>query len=150
MSTTLDAVKFQKYFTLNKPAPLSEVPAVVVHIPWRHSMRKEPEPDYIEAAIRTVLMIQRADDPGDILFFLTGGEEIEDACHKIKIEADDLLPAQDQGGSGSSLVSPSAHICRLNNNSICSTQDPRSRWPSWTDPPSKSCTTHVSVWNLSW
>ncbi|KAK0435476.1 P-loop containing nucleoside triphosphate hydrolase protein, partial [Desarmillaria tabescens] len=52
---------------------------------------QEPEPDYVEAAIRTVLMIHRAEDPGDILLFLTGEEEIEDACRKIKLEADDLV-----------------------------------------------------------
>ncbi|KAI9432291.1 P-loop containing nucleoside triphosphate hydrolase protein [Lactarius indigo] len=54
-------------------------------------MTDEPEPDYVEAAIRTVLMIHRAEEPGDILLFLTGEEEIEDACRKIKIEADDLV-----------------------------------------------------------
>ena len=38
-------------------------------------------------------MIHRAEDPGDILLFLTGEEEIEveDARRKIKLEADDLL-----------------------------------------------------------
>ena len=36
-------------------------------------------------------MIHRAEEPGDILLFLTGEEEIEDACCKIKIEADDLV-----------------------------------------------------------
>jgi pre-mRNA-splicing factor ATP-dependent RNA helicase DHX15/PRP43 len=36
-------------------------------------------------------MIHRAEDPGDILVFLTGEEEIEDACRKIKAEADDLI-----------------------------------------------------------
>ncbi|KAL4243724.1 RNA helicase [Abortiporus biennis] len=36
-------------------------------------------------------MIHRAEDPGDILLFLTGEEEIEDACRKIKAEADDLV-----------------------------------------------------------
>ncbi len=50
----------------------------------------EPEPDYLEAAIRTVIMIHQAEDAGDILVFLTGEEEIEDACRKIKAEADDL------------------------------------------------------------
>jgi pre-mRNA-splicing factor ATP-dependent RNA helicase DHX15/PRP43 len=35
-------------------------------------------------------MIHQAEDPGDILLFLTGEEEIEDACRKIKIEADEL------------------------------------------------------------
>jgi pre-mRNA-splicing factor ATP-dependent RNA helicase DHX15/PRP43 len=36
-------------------------------------------------------MIHRAEDPGDVLLFLTGEEEIEDACRKIKIEVDDLV-----------------------------------------------------------
>ena len=48
----------------------------------------EPEPDYLEAAIRTVLMIHQAEPEGDILVFLTGEEEIEDACRKIQMEAD--------------------------------------------------------------
>lgn len=51
---------------------------------------QEPEPDYVEAAIRTVLMIHQAEDEGDILVFLTGEEEIEDACRKIRIEVEQL------------------------------------------------------------
>ncbi|KAJ6596796.1 P-loop containing nucleoside triphosphate hydrolase protein [Mycena vulgaris] len=80
MSATLDAVKFQKYFSIKST---EGCPAVFY--------TQEPEPDYVEAAIRTVLMIHRAEDPGDVLLFLTGEEEIEDACRKIKLEADDLI-----------------------------------------------------------
>ncbi|KAH9986863.1 P-loop containing nucleoside triphosphate hydrolase protein [Russula vinacea] len=89
MSATLDALKFQKYFTIDEPAPLFKVPGRTHPVEIFYT--QEPEPDYVEAAIRTVLMIHRAEDPGDILLFLTGEEEIEDACRKIKIEADDLL-----------------------------------------------------------
>ncbi|KAG8726496.1 DEAH-box ATP-dependent RNA helicase prp43, partial [Ceratobasidium sp. 414] len=39
-------------------------------------------------------MIHQAEDEGDILVFLTGEEEIEDACRKLRIEAENL------GGSG--------------------------------------------------
>ena len=92
MSATLDALKFQKYFTIDEPAPLFKVPGRTHPVEIFYT--QEPEPDYVEAAIRTVLMIHRAEDPGDILLFLTGEEEIEDACRKIKIEADDLV-AQD-------------------------------------------------------
>ena len=89
MSATLDALKFQKYFTIDdEPAPLFKVPGRTHPVEIFYT--QEPEPDYVEAAIRTVLMIHRAEDPGDILLFLTGEEEIEDACRKIKIEADDL------------------------------------------------------------
>lgn len=88
MSATLDALKFQKYFTIDTPAPLFKVPGRTHPVEIFYT--QEPEPDYVEAAIRTVLMIHRAEDEGDILVFLTGEEEIEDACRKIKLEADDL------------------------------------------------------------
>ncbi|KAJ7119817.1 P-loop containing nucleoside triphosphate hydrolase protein [Mycena epipterygia] len=91
MSATLDAVKFQKYFTIKstETAPLLKVPGRT--FPVEVFYTQEPEPDYVEAAIRTVLMIHRAEGPGDVLLFLTGEQEIEDACRKIKIEADDLI-----------------------------------------------------------
>lgn len=94
MSATLDAVKFQKYFgsiasEKSGPAPLFKVPGRTHPVEVFYT--QEPEPDYVEAAIRTVLMIHRAEEEGDILLFLTGEEEIEDACRKIKAEADDLI-----------------------------------------------------------
>ncbi|KAG2336630.1 P-loop containing nucleoside triphosphate hydrolase protein [Suillus weaverae] len=91
MSATLDALKFQKYFAVSgdNPAPLFKVPGRTHPVEVFYT--QEPEPDYVEAAIRTVLMIHRAEEPGDILLFLTGEEEIEDACRKIKLEADDLI-----------------------------------------------------------
>ncbi|KAF9050822.1 P-loop containing nucleoside triphosphate hydrolase protein [Hymenopellis radicata] len=91
MSATLDALKFQKYFgiTARAPASLFKVPCRTHPVEVFYT--QEPEPDYAEAAIRTVLMIHRAEEPGDILLFLTGEEEIEDTCRKIKIEADDLV-----------------------------------------------------------
>ena len=96
MSATLHAAKFQKYFgTANgndgapsPAAPLFKVPGRTHPVEVFYT--REPEPDYVEAAIRTVLMIHRAEDPGDILLFLAEEEEIEDACRKIMLEADDL------------------------------------------------------------
>ena len=49
----------------------------------------EPERDYLEAAIRTVIQIHACENPGDILLFLTGEEEIESACQKIKAESEE-------------------------------------------------------------
>ena len=97
MSATLDALKFQKYFTTDEAPPLFKV-LDRTH-PVEIFYTTEPEPDYVEAAVRTTLMIHRSEDPGDILLFLTGQEEIEDACLKIKIEADDLL-ASDPDSNG--------------------------------------------------
>jgi len=51
---------------------------------------QEPERDYLEAAIRTVVQIHVCEPPGDILVFLTGEEEIEDACKKIAKEVSQM------------------------------------------------------------
>ena len=46
----------------------------------------EPEKDYLEAAIRTVIQIHMCEEQeGDCLLFLTGQEEIEEACKRIKV-----------------------------------------------------------------
>ncbi|PBK69289.1 hypothetical protein ARMSODRAFT_1004095, partial [Armillaria solidipes] len=102
MSATLDALKFQKYFglTAGTPAPLFKVPGRTRPVEVFYG--QEPEPDYVKAASRTVFMIHRAEEPGDVLLFLTGEEEIEDACRKIKLEADDLV--NQDSDSVSSLV----------------------------------------------
>lgn len=93
MSATLDALKFQKYFGPgpDNPIPLFKVPGRTYPVEVFYA--QEPEQDFVEAALRTVLMIHRdhAEDPGDILLFLTGEEHIEDARRKIKLEAHDLL-----------------------------------------------------------
>ena len=41
---------------------------------------KEPEPDYLDASLITVMQIHLSEPPSDILLFLTGQEEIETAC----------------------------------------------------------------------
>jgi pre-mRNA-splicing factor ATP-dependent RNA helicase DHX15/PRP43 len=92
MSATLDAQKFQHYFN---DAPLLAVPGRTHPVEIFYTA--EPERDYVEAALRTVLQIHATEKEGDILLFLTGEEEIEDACRKIKLEADELLRETDCG-----------------------------------------------------
>jgi pre-mRNA-splicing factor ATP-dependent RNA helicase DHX15/PRP43 len=46
----------------------------------------EPERDYLEAALRTVMQIHMCEPEGDVLLFLTGEQEIEDAVKKITEE----------------------------------------------------------------
>jgi hypothetical protein len=58
----------------------------VKHLDAAMVVLQEPERDYLEAAIRTVVQIHVCEPPGDILVFLTGEEEIEDACKKINKE----------------------------------------------------------------
>ncbi|KAJ6036898.1 hypothetical protein N7540_001177 [Penicillium herquei] len=92
MSATLDAQKFQRYFM---DAPLLAVPGRTHPVEVFYT--PEPEQDYVEAAIRTVLQIHATEGEGDILVFLTGEEEIEDACRKIALEADEMVREADAG-----------------------------------------------------
>ncbi|MCJ1473297.1 DEAH-box ATP-dependent RNA helicase prp43 [Lambiella insularis] len=92
MSATLDAQKFQSYFN---DAPLLAVPGRTHPVEIFYT--QEPERDYVEAAIRTVLQIHATEPEGDILLFLTGEEEIEDACRKISLEVDEMIREADAG-----------------------------------------------------
>uniref|UniRef100_A0A1E1XHM8 RNA helicase n=1 Tax=Amblyomma aureolatum TaxID=187763 RepID=A0A1E1XHM8_9ACAR len=88
MSATLDAGKFQNYFD---NAPLMNVPGRTHPVEIFYT--PEPERDYLEAAIRTVIQIHMCEEiEGDILLFLTGQEEIEEACKRLKREIDNLGP----------------------------------------------------------
>ncbi|XP_029382266.1 ATP-dependent RNA helicase DHX15 isoform X2 [Echeneis naucrates] len=88
MSATLDAGKFQVYFD---SCPLLTIPGRTHPVEIFYT--PEPERDYLEAAIRTVIQIHMCEeDEGDVLLFLTGQEEIDEACKRIKREVDDLGP----------------------------------------------------------
>jgi len=92
MSATLDAQKFQRYFN---DAPLLAVPGRTHPVEIFYT--PEPEQDYLEAAIRTVLQIHATEPEGDILLFLTGEEEIEEAVRKISLEVDEMVREVDAG-----------------------------------------------------
>lgn len=98
MSATLDAEKFQSYFA---DAPLLAVPGRTHPVEIYYT--PEHQKDYLDAAIRTVLQIHATEDEGDVLLFLTGEEEIEDACRKILLEGDELIREQ---GCGPLVVYP--------------------------------------------
>lgn len=86
MSATLDAEKFQRYFD---DAPLLAVPGRTFPVEIYYT--REFQRDYLDAAIRTVLQIHATEDEGDILVFLTGEEEIEDAVAKIIMEGEQMV-----------------------------------------------------------
>lgn len=70
MSATLDAGKFQVYFD---SCPLLTVPGRTHPVEIFYT--PEPERDYLEAAIRTVVQIHMCEvEEGDLLLFLTGQE----------------------------------------------------------------------------
>jgi len=82
MSATMDAAKMQTYFD---SAPLLNIPGRTHPVEVFYTA--EPERDYLEAAIRTVVQIHNSEGEGDILLFLTGEEEIESACRSLRKES---------------------------------------------------------------
>ncbi|KAJ6607255.1 P-loop containing nucleoside triphosphate hydrolase protein [Mycena sp. CBHHK59/15] len=83
MSDTADHLKLQRYFSPKSAGtpPIFRVSGRI--FPIEVCYTREPEPDYVEGAIRTVLMIHCAEDPGE--------EEIEAVCQRLKCEAADLI-----------------------------------------------------------
>lgn len=74
-SATLDAVKFSQYFY---EAPIFTIPGRTFPVEILYT--KEPETDYLDASLITVMQIHLREPPGDVLLFLTGQEEIDTAC----------------------------------------------------------------------
>ncbi|XP_001948871.2 ATP-dependent RNA helicase DHX8 [Acyrthosiphon pisum] len=74
-SATLDAVKFSQYFF---EAPIFTIPGRTFPVEVLYT--KEPETDYLDASLITIMQIHLREPPGDVLLFLTGQEEIDTAC----------------------------------------------------------------------
>ena len=77
-SATLDAEKFSAYFN---NCPIFTIPGRTYPVEILYS--KEPESDYLDAALVTAMQIHLTEPPGDILLFLTGKEEIDTSCEII-------------------------------------------------------------------
>ncbi|KAJ0881939.1 putative RNA helicase [Helianthus annuus] len=77
-SATLDAEKFSEYFFSCKifTIPGRTFPVEILYT-------KQPESDYLDAALITVMQIHLTEPEGDILVFLTGQEEIDHACQSL-------------------------------------------------------------------
>lgn len=74
-SATLDADKFSSYFN---ECPIFTIPGRTFPVEILYS--REPESDYLDAALVTIMQIHLTEPPGDILLFLTGQEEIDTSC----------------------------------------------------------------------
>lgn len=74
-SATLDAEKFSTYFF---DCPIFTIPGRTFPVEILYT--KQPETDYLDAALITVMQIHLTEPEGDILLFLTGQEEIDTAC----------------------------------------------------------------------
>ncbi|KAB1203687.1 putative pre-mRNA-splicing factor ATP-dependent RNA helicase [Morella rubra] len=77
-SATLDAEKFSGYFF---NCNIFTIPGRTFPVEILYT--KQPESDYLDAALITVLQIHLMEPEGDILLFLTGQEEIDFACQSL-------------------------------------------------------------------
>ena len=84
-SATLDAVRFSDYFC---KCPVFSIPGR--SFPVEIYFSKQPESEYLEASLKTIMQIHLSEPKGDILLFLTGQEEIETACDMLRKRISDL------------------------------------------------------------
>ena len=71
-SATMDAQKFAAYFN---DAPIFNIPGRMYDVGTHYT--SQPEANYLDAALTTIIQIHTSQPRGDILVFLTGQEEIE-------------------------------------------------------------------------
>lgn len=87
-SATLDADKFSGYFF---SCPIFTIPGRTYPVEVLYT--KEPESDYMDAALITVMQIHLTEPEGDVLLFLTGQEEIDTAAEVLFTRMKSLGPA---------------------------------------------------------
>ncbi len=88
MSATLDAAKFQRYYD---NAPIIKIPGRT--FPVEIFYATTPAKDIVDESVRTVVQIHNIEPEGDVLLFLTGEEDIEQACQRIRLECSQLKNA---------------------------------------------------------
>lgn len=88
-SATLDSKKFSLFFN---NCPIITIPGRTFPVEILYT--KEPEMDYLSAALDSVIQIHVSEPKGDILVFLTGQEEIDTSCEvlyeKVKALGDNI------------------------------------------------------------
>ncbi|EGW31161.1 uncharacterized protein SPAPADRAFT_68356 [Spathaspora passalidarum NRRL Y-27907] len=77
-SATLDSGKFSAFFN---NCPIVKIPGRTYPVEILYT--KEPETDYLAAALDSVMQIHLSEPAGDILVFLTGQEEIDTSCEVL-------------------------------------------------------------------
>lgn len=92
-SATLDAEKFSGYFY---NCPIFTIPGRT--FPVEVLYFTAPESDYMDAALITVMQIHLSEPEGDVLLFLTGQEEINNAAEILYERMKALGPQVRAGG----------------------------------------------------
>ena len=88
-SATLDAEKFVKFFNFKKILNKKEDTAFALNIEGRsypvdmHYLQS-PTPNYVKTSIETVLDIHKHEGNGDVLVFLTGEQEVQEAMKLLQ------------------------------------------------------------------
>ncbi|XP_065669629.1 probable ATP-dependent RNA helicase DHX35 isoform X2 [Hydra vulgaris] len=95
-SATLDADQYQKFFNIKKSVDKAEVTSVILEMEGRTFpvdvyYLQAAIPNYVKSAVDTVISIHKTYSDGDILVFLTGQDEVENALQLIQNEIN-LLP----------------------------------------------------------
>ena len=96
MSATLDAQKFQDYFGEDDEETGTTIQAPLLSVPGRTYpveilYTAQPLTNYVDAAVDTVNSIHLGEPEGDILLFMTGEEEIEDVCRRIRVATEEAM-----------------------------------------------------------
>mmetsp|Transcript_63871 Transcript_63871/g.103249 ORF Transcript_63871/g.103249 Transcript_63871/m.103249 type:complete len:653 (+) Transcript_63871:2-1960(+) len=91
MSATLEAEAYASFF--HNPT--------IIRVPGRRFpvqvlYTAEPTPDFLDAAVTTAVQIHLEEEKGDILCFLTGQDQIDDAVKVIKERSRALPPSADK------------------------------------------------------
>lgn len=84
-SATLDEQKFSRFF--DNP-PIFRIKGRLFHVQHRFMSndQKIASSNMIDACLRTVIQIHRSEQPGDILVFLPGQEEIEELQKDLEVQ----------------------------------------------------------------
>uniref|UniRef100_A0A1D1Y1U1 RNA helicase n=1 Tax=Anthurium amnicola TaxID=1678845 RepID=A0A1D1Y1U1_9ARAE len=85
-SATLNAQKFSNFFG---SVPVFNIPGRTFPVNILYS--QTPCEDYVEAAVKQVITIHITSDPGDILIFMTGQDEIEATCYALAERMEQLI-----------------------------------------------------------
>jgi ATP-dependent RNA helicase DDX35 len=88
-SATMDAELFRDFFETNTTSDPENDTAVIMSVQGRpHPVDivylQKPAPNYIQAAVDTVVQIHKHEDVGDVLVFMPGMEEIDRAVLLLK------------------------------------------------------------------
>lgn len=100
-SATLDANRYKDFFNLKTYLNKKEDTSIVLNIegrmfPVEIFYTQSSIPNYVKGCVNTVLEIHRYEPTGDILVFLTGQDEVENAVDSINQEIQNIKPMKEK------------------------------------------------------